>query len=80
LSFGGGTGLFNAATTLGFWAASNNTNTTGTEVARLDYSGSPATRDTALQLIDRDDGTLRREGLTNLDVGDGVTRSYLYLK
>ena len=80
LNIGGGTGLGNAATRVSLWGASATTTTSGTELARLDLSGSPATRDSALMILDRDAGTLRRVGVTNLDVGDGVTRSYLYLK
>lgn len=80
LQWGGGSGLAYAATLHRFYAASGITTVTGTEVARLDLSASPAVRDTTLLLLDRDAGTLRRVGVTNLDVGDGVTRSYLYLK
>lgn len=50
----------------------------GKNIAIIDQGNSD--RDTGLRLWDRDAGTLRVVGVTNLDVGDGVTRAYLYLK
>ena len=39
INFGGSSGIVNAATTISFWTAANNTTTTGSERARIDSSG-----------------------------------------